>query len=101
MQMKHNESGNIIDVPFDHAINVLIPQGRYTPVEDMVSVGKKEIPEDDSLEGTSVNEEVTRKQLMSMLDAKEVIYRPSEKKADLLALVEKAYNIKVNNVNIS
>lgn len=100
MQMKNIESGNIIDVPFDHAVNVLIPQGRYEPVADMVEVGKMQVEEDDSLEGRPINEEVTRKQLMEMLDAKDVIYRPAEKKADLLEMVQKAYNIRVTDGNI-
>lgn len=100
MQMKNIESGYIIDVPFDHAVNVLIPQGRYEPVMDMVEVGKMQVEEDDSLEGRPINEEVTRKQLMEMLDAKDVIYRPAEKKADLLEMVQKAYNIRVTDGNI-
>ena len=100
MQVKHVSTDKIIDVPFAHAVNVLIPQGKYIAVDEVISLGGKEIEEDDSLEGTSINEEVTRKGLMEMLDAKEVKYRPTEKKADLLEMVQKAYNIKVNNGDI-
>lgn len=100
MEMKHKESGKVIDVSFEHAVNVLIPQGKYEPLEDMVEVGKQIVAEDDSLEGRSINDEVTRKQLMEMLDKKEVIYRPTEKKADLLEMVQKAYNIRVKDGNI-
>ena len=100
MKLVHIATQKEIDVPFAHAINVLIPQGKYEAVDASIEAGVKPAEEDDSLKGQSVNEEITRAGLMKMLDDREVKYRPTELKADLLALVEKAYNIKVNNVNI-
>jgi hypothetical protein len=100
MQVQNVSTKTIIDVPFAHAINVLLPQGKYIAVDDKVQLGSQDEQEDDSLHGNPIDEEITRKGLMDMLDAKEIKYRPTEKKADLLAMVQKAYNIKVINGNV-
>ena len=91
VKVENIKSKETIEVPFAHAIGVLLPQGNYKLVEEVIRDAVNNPVEIETGKATFDEEalKVTRAEMCAILDGADVKYPANANKANLLDLIKK------------
>jgi hypothetical protein len=94
IKVKNIASGELIEVPFAHAMEVLLPQKKYELADDEIRAAldnpiNQETGE-SNFDEESIKAKFLRTDLTDILDRAEIKYPPNSNKGELLRLIKQS-----------